>query len=168
MPRTEYQCSGCGNRTAKWLGKCPSCGEFGTLNEAAAQQRPKAGSKTKGPTSGPTRAARAVVDLRAEEHARSSTGVAEFDRVLGGGLVPGQVVLVAGEPGVGKSTLLLDVGTASHNAVAPSCTYPARSPPSRSDCGLGGSGPCTPTCSSPTRPNSNRCSRTSHRSGHRC
>ena len=39
MPRTEYECSGCGNRTAKWLGKCPSCGEFGTLNEAAAQQR---------------------------------------------------------------------------------------------------------------------------------
>ena len=110
MPRTEYECSGCGNRTAKWLGKCPSCGEFGTLNEAAAQQRPKAGSKTKGPTAGPTRAARAVVDLRAEEHERTSTGVSEFDRVLGGGIVPGQVVLVAGEPGVGKSTLLLDVG----------------------------------------------------------
>src|SRR5690606_33739137 len=49
-------------------------------------------------------------DLRAEEHERTSTGVSEFDRVLGGGIVPGQVVLVAGEPGVGKSTLLLDVG----------------------------------------------------------
>jgi DNA repair protein RadA/Sms len=110
VPRTEYECSGCGNRTAKWLGKCSACGQFGTVREVAHSQRPKAGSKTKGPSAGPTRAARAVVDLRTEENARTSTGVSEFDRVLGGGLVPGQVVLVAGEPGVGKSTLLLDVG----------------------------------------------------------
>jgi DNA repair protein RadA/Sms len=108
--RTEYQCSECGGRTAKWLGKCPGCAQFGTLTEVAPTQRPKAGSKTKGPSAAPSRAARPVIDLRSHTHERRSTGLGEFDRVLGGGLVPGQVVLVAGEPGVGKSTLLLDVG----------------------------------------------------------
>ncbi len=109
MAKTEYQCNDCGNRTAKWLGKCPGCEQFGTLTEVLPQSRPKPGSKTRGPAGEPTRAARPVVDLRSETHSRQSTGVGEFDRVLGGGLVQGQVVLVAGEPGVGKSTLLLDV-----------------------------------------------------------
>jgi DNA repair protein RadA/Sms len=109
VAKTEYQCNECGNRTAKWLGKCPGCEQFGTLTEVHAQSRPKPGSKTRGPAGEPTRAARPIVDLRSETHRRQSTGVGEFDRVLGGGLVQGQVVLVAGEPGVGKSTLLLDV-----------------------------------------------------------
>ena len=108
MSKTEYQCSECGNRTTKWLGKCPACQQFGVLTEVAST-KPKAGSRSRGPAS-PTRAARPVVDLRSESHKRLGTGVGEFDRVLGGGLVTGQVVLVAGEPGVGKSTLLLDVG----------------------------------------------------------
>ena len=111
VPKNEYQCRGCGNRTAKWLGKCPACDQFGTLNEVAPAARPKAGSRTRGPDgTAPLRSARPVVDLRGDEQTRRTTGVGEFDRVLGGGLVPGQVVLVAGEPGVGKSTLLLDVG----------------------------------------------------------
>ncbi len=108
--RAEYQCGECGNRTAKWLGKCPACEQFGTLTEVAPAQRPKAGSRTRGASAGPPRAAQRVIDLRSDEQHRRSTGVGEFDRVLGGGLVPGQVVLVAGEPGVGKSTLLLDAG----------------------------------------------------------
>lgn len=110
MAKIEYLCGACGNRTAKWLGKCPSCDQFGTLAESAPPARPRAGSRTRGPAAGPTRSARPVVDLRGEGRSRLSTGVGEFDRVLGGGLVAGQVVLVAGEPGVGKSTLLLDVG----------------------------------------------------------
>ena len=109
MSKTEYQCSECGNRTTKWLGKCPACQQFGVLTEVAST-KPKAGSRSRGPAATPTRAARPVVDLRSESHKRLGTGVGEFDRVLGGGLVTGQVVLVAGEPGVGKSTLLLDVG----------------------------------------------------------
>ncbi|MEZ5119765.1 MAG: DNA repair protein RadA [Candidatus Nanopelagicales bacterium] len=108
MAKTEYQCTGCGNRTAKWLGKCPACQQFGVLTEVAPS-KPKAGSRSRGPASTPTRAARPVVDLRSQTQQRRGTGVGEFDRVLGGGLVAGQVVLVAGEPGVGKSTLLLDV-----------------------------------------------------------
>jgi DNA repair protein RadA/Sms len=110
VPKTEFQCTECGNRTPKWLGKCPSCQQFGSLTEIEAAARPKAGSRTRGPARAPTRAARPVVDLRSERKDRQTTGVGEFDRVLGGGLVQGQVVLVAGEPGVGKSTLLLDVG----------------------------------------------------------
>ena len=109
MSKTEYQCSECGNRTTKWLGKCPACQQFGVLTEVAST-KPKAGSRSRGPAASPTRAARPEVDLRSESHKRLGTGVGEFDRVLGGGLVTGQVVLVAGEPGVGKSTLLLDVG----------------------------------------------------------
>lgn len=110
MAKSEFQCGECGNRTPKWLGKCPACEQFGTLTEVVPADRPKAGSKTRGPASSPNRAARRVVDLRSSEHSRQTTGIGEFDRVLGGGLVPGQVVLVAGEPGVGKSTLLLDAG----------------------------------------------------------
>lgn len=109
MAKTEYQCNECGNRTSKWLGKCPGCESFGTLSEAAPLAKPKAGTRSRGAHDAPSRAAKRVVDLRTHEHHRQSTGIGEFDRVLGGGLVPGQVVLVAGEPGVGKSTLLLDV-----------------------------------------------------------
>lgn len=118
--KTAYRCSGCGSQTAKWLGKCPTCDEYGTLVEVQAAGRPKAGSKTRGPAASPDRQARRVVDLREEQQDRTQTGVGEFDRVLGGGLVPGQVVLVAGEPGVGKSTLLLDVAhrfAAAHGPV---------------------------------------------------
>lgn len=115
MAKTEYQCSECGNRTGKWLGKCPTCESFGTLTECAPLEKPKAGTRSRGAHDTPFRSARRVVDLHSTEHDRRSTGIGEFDRVLGGGLVPGQVVLVAGEPGVGKSTLLLAV---SHRVAA--------------------------------------------------
>lgn len=115
VAKSEYQCGECGNRTGKWLGKCPACDRFGTLQEAAPLAKPKPGTRSRGAHDTPMRAARRVIDLRSEEHDRASTGIGEFDRVLGGGLVAGQVVLVAGEPGVGKSTLLLDV---SHRVAA--------------------------------------------------
>src|SRR5207237_2909698 len=82
----------------RWFGKCPSCGAFGTLEEEA---------QTSGGTA--PRATLRLVDVQAEEAERIPTGVAELDRVLGGGLVPASLVLVGGEPGVGKSTLLLSV-----------------------------------------------------------
>jgi DNA repair protein RadA/Sms len=98
-------CSECGTSTGRWLGRCPGCGEFGTLVAEAApsrgQRRPaQAGELAVRP---PLR----LVDVVAEESERLSTGVPELDRVLGGGLVPASLVLVGGEPGVGKSTLLL-------------------------------------------------------------
>ena len=94
-----YACTECGYSSARWFGKCPSCGSFGTLVE----ERPAAAAGNGAAARPPLR----LVDVEVEEAARIPTGVAELDRVLGGGLVPASLVLVGGEPGVGKSTLLL-------------------------------------------------------------
>jgi DNA repair protein RadA/Sms len=94
----QFACTDCGYSAGRWFGKCPQCGEFGTLVEDAPADA-KAGG-------GPKPTLR-LVDVKAEEAERIPTGVAELDRVLGGGLVPASLVLVGGEPGVGKSTLLL-------------------------------------------------------------
>ena len=95
----QHVCAECGTSTGRWLGRCPGCGAFGTLVE-----EPAGGAA--GPTVTP-RAPRRLGDVEADEAARIPTGVPELDRVLGGGLVPASLVLVGGEPGVGKSTLLL-------------------------------------------------------------
>ena len=101
----QFTCSECATTTGRWLGKCPGCGAFGTLVEeltghATAKGRPAA-------TAGVVLTPQRLATVRVEEAARISTGVPELDRVLGGGLVPASLVLVGGEPGVGKSTLLL-------------------------------------------------------------
>jgi DNA repair protein RadA/Sms len=99
---SHFVCSECGNASPRWLGKCPGCGTFGSLvEESRSPPGVTGGGQAKG--SVPIR------EVQASEAARISTGVAELDRVLGGGLVPASVVLVGGEPGVGKSTLLLTV-----------------------------------------------------------
>ncbi len=108
--RTTFVCSECGWETARWVGRCNSCRAFSTMVEQVAAA-PAAGRPAASP-SRPTRPARPVGEVTAERTTRIPTGLAEFDRVLGGGLVPGQVLLVAGEPGVGKSTLLLEVSQA--------------------------------------------------------
>ncbi len=95
---TQFACTDCGYSAGRWFGKCPSCGEFGTLVEEAPAGAAAA------PAAKPTLR---LVDVKAEETDRIPTGVPELDRVLGGGLVPASLVLVGGEPGVGKSTLLL-------------------------------------------------------------
>ncbi len=94
---TQFACTDCGYSAGRWFGKCPSCGEFGTLVEEATGQAKSAAAK-------PTLR---LIDVKAEEAERIPTGISELDRVLGGGLVPASLVLVGGEPGVGKSTLLL-------------------------------------------------------------
>ena len=94
---TQFACTDCGYSAGRWFGKCPSCGSFGTLVE-----EPEAGAAAAAP-----KATLRLVEVQAEEAERIPTGVAELDRVLGGGLVPASLVLVGGEPGVGKSTLLL-------------------------------------------------------------
>ncbi|MHB1342283.1 MAG: DNA repair protein RadA [Coriobacteriia bacterium] len=100
--RTEWRCQQCGHAAAKWLGKCPECGEFGTFVEEMRSQ--PSGS---GPSGGIARTPVKLSDVQSTSAARVRTGVAEFDRVLGGGLVRGSLVLLGGEPGIGKSTLLL-------------------------------------------------------------
>jgi DNA repair protein RadA/Sms len=95
-PALKYACAQCGYVSGRWFGKCPSCDTFGSLvEEAAASDAPAA------------RPLLRLVDVQVEEATRIATGVEELDRVLGGGLVPASLVLVGGEPGVGKSTLLL-------------------------------------------------------------
>src|ERR671938_523412 len=93
----QFACVECGYSAGRWFGKCPSCGSFGTLQEEAPPPAPGAAV---------ARPILRLVDVEAEESARIPTGVEELDRVLGGGLVPASLVLVGGEPGVGKSTLL--------------------------------------------------------------
>jgi DNA repair protein RadA/Sms len=101
----SYRCADCGYEAAKWVGRCPECQAWGTLEERG-DARPAIARVAAGAPSAPAKPI-AQVDL---EGARArATGVSELDRVLGGGLVPGAVVLLAGEPGVGKSTLLLEV-----------------------------------------------------------
>jgi DNA repair protein RadA/Sms len=109
-----YECSSCGHRVSKWVGRCPSCGEWGTVVEArpAATAVGAAGrSGSSGRVAGltPTAAARRVTDIDPAGARHRPSGIGELDRVLGGGVVPGSAVLLAGEPGVGKSTLLLEV-----------------------------------------------------------
>src|SRR5262245_49706281 len=92
-----YACAECGYSAGRWFGKCPGCGSFGTLSEEAPEPVGKAAA----------RPLLRLVDVEVDEAERIATGVPELDRVLGGGLVPASLVLVGGEPGVGKSTLLL-------------------------------------------------------------
>ncbi|MCP3426145.1 DNA repair protein RadA [Rothia sp. AR01] len=100
-----YRCAECGWTTAKWVGRCGECQQWGTLEEVGAggtAPRTSASRSVETP-------ARPIAEVDASVARFAPTGLGEFDRVLGGGLVPGAVILMAGEPGVGKSTLLLDV-----------------------------------------------------------
>lgn len=103
--RATYRCTECGWTTTKWVGRCGECQAWGSVDEAGA---PRVRTTTAGPVH---TAAQPIADVDVESARAQPTGVDELDRVLGGGLVPGAVVLVAGEPGVGKSTLLLDVAS---------------------------------------------------------
>ncbi len=106
--KTVFFCSECGNETAKWAGKCPACGAWNSLVEAQAETKTKsaAASASRGNMrSKPL----PISELDSEEEIRFSTGIRELDRVLGGGAVRGSMVLVGGAPGIGKSTLLLQM-----------------------------------------------------------
>src|SRR5215217_4754148 len=105
-PTTVHVCSACGAEAPRWLGQCPGCGEWNTLVE---EQRSAPAAKGRGgDVAAPAaRAAKPVPLSRVEavRHVRLTTGIGELDRVLGGGLVPGSLVLIGGSPGIGKSTL---------------------------------------------------------------
>ncbi len=111
-PRTRFVCSGCGHEEAKWLGRCPACGEWNTMTERASQsatERTGSRAVTTDRRTGRTAAPLPIHSIEADETQRMSTGMAELDRVLGGGIVAGASVLVGGEPGIGKSTLMLQM-----------------------------------------------------------
>ncbi|MFE3292843.1 DNA repair protein RadA [Rhodococcus sp. NPDC059234] len=112
-PKTSYRCSACQHLMAKWVGRCPECDTWGSVEEApvlaAVASRPGATGARSGAALVPSSPATPITEISGTSNQAKPTGVSELDRVLGGGLVPGSVVLLAGEPGVGKSTLLLEV-----------------------------------------------------------
>ena len=102
--KTVFVCSQCGQESSRWLGKCPGCGEWNTMQEQAAPQK-EAPKKHTVQKVEPVR----MSEISSENFKRYSSGYEELNRVLGGGIVPGSVVLLGGDPGIGKSTLLLQV-----------------------------------------------------------
>ena len=105
--KTMFYCTDCGNETAKWAGKCPVCNAWNTIVEQP--ERPKTLAKTSAKGMQMTHRACPVTELNDQEEIRFSTGMGELDRVLGGGAVKGSLVLVGGAPGIGKSTLMLQI-----------------------------------------------------------
>ncbi|MFD1120949.1 DNA repair protein RadA [Methylophilus flavus] len=101
--KTQYTCTECGASEPKWQGQCPSCHAWNTLVETV----PETVTQSRFASLAPTAQLQKLADVEAQDVSRQQTGIAEFDRVLGGGLVAGGVVLIGGDPGIGKSTLLL-------------------------------------------------------------
>lgn len=112
--RPSHRCAECGLTVAKWVGQCPECQAWGSISELTLL--PGAGRASAGPVSAP---ARRIGEVDVEAATARPTGVGELDRVLGGGLVPGAVILLAGEPGVGKSTLTLEIAAKAARAGSP-------------------------------------------------
>lgn len=108
--KTVFYCTACGNETPKWQGKCPACGAWNTLEEHV--ERPAAPGRAKSAPIGERRAPKPISQIDSGDEIRFSTGMGELDRVLGGGAVAGSLVLVGGAPGIGKSTLLLQICSA--------------------------------------------------------
>lgn len=108
---TFHVCTNCGHRESRWLGQCPACGEWNTLEERADTAGRTAGVKLYGRTHEPSRS-RLLADIDPEGGVRQATGIGELDRALGGGLMPGSTILIGGEPGIGKSTLMLQAAGA--------------------------------------------------------
>jgi len=105
--KTEFFCSNCGARSAKWIGRCPSCGEWNTYHEEVIVK--ETSSRSHVPKREGGSRPKLIHEIEAGQEKRKLTGSAELDRVLGGGLVPGALMLIGGEPGIGKSTLMLQV-----------------------------------------------------------
>lgn len=107
-PRTKFVCSVCGYETGKWLGKCPSCGEFASFTEEIREEKTRFGGVVSSAEASEMRP-RILSEISASDSERTDTGIGELDRVLSGGLVRGSFTLVGGDPGIGKSTLLIQM-----------------------------------------------------------
>lgn len=118
----EYLCTECGNTTPKWSGKCPFCGAWSTLKEHAIEHYDPNSNRGGRGLGGPIHQVVPLKDVSTEETKRLSTANSEFDRVLGGGLAPGSLVLIGGDPGIGKSTLVLST-LATMNAAGVKSLY---------------------------------------------
>lgn len=103
--RSMYICSECGYESGKWYGKCPGCGEWNTMNEETPAVKSTGTKRISGGYA--SRPLKRLSEITEDVERRISTGIHEFDRVLGGGIVEGSLVLLGGDPGIGKSTILL-------------------------------------------------------------
>ena len=121
---SRYFCKECGYESAKWLGQCPSCRAWNTFVEEPVAKASPASGFSRNTVSRPPRQRPVRVDeIALEKEDRIPTGFQELDRVLGGGVVPGSVTLIAGEPGIGKSTLLLQTAGNIARVVAVDSTF---------------------------------------------
>jgi len=119
-PKTVFVCQDCGAQSPKWLGRCSDCGAWNSFVEERPQAEGAAGAALASRYAlAAAGSARLYADIELEQHPRMTTGIGEFDRVLGGGVVPGSLVLLGGEPGIGKSTLLLQAAAHVARAVGP-------------------------------------------------
>ncbi len=108
--KTFWYCTSCGNESPKWMGRCPACGEWNTMVEAPVQSKASRSERRTAPTAGhAVSAPRKLGEIDSSAESRILLGITELDRLLGGGLVPGSLVLIGGEPGIGKSTLSLQI-----------------------------------------------------------
>ena len=105
--KTVFYCSECGNESPKWQGRCAACGAWNTLIEHI--EKPAVNGRAKSAPVGVSRTPQRLSDIHSDNEIRFSTGMGELDRVLGGGAVAGSLVLIGGAPGIGKSTLLLQI-----------------------------------------------------------
>ena len=105
--RSQYVCSECGTTTAQWVGKCPGCKEWNSLKKETIASISKRSHRHQ--TLDSSASPRPLADVQVDNISRLITGEQELDRVLGGGIVPGSLILLGGEPGIGKSTLMLQV-----------------------------------------------------------
>ena len=108
--KTVFYCTSCGNESPKWMGRCPACGEWNTMKEAPVEAKKggaSGGSRLDGAR--PDRRPQRLHEIDDSQEARISLGMGEVDRILGGGMVRGSLVLIGGEPGIGKSTLSLQI-----------------------------------------------------------
>jgi DNA repair protein RadA/Sms len=118
-PKVVFVCQECGAQSPKWLGRCADCGAWNSLVEERAATEPAAPAANRYARLGAAGAARLYTEIEASRAVRMPTGIDEFDRVLGGGIVPGSLVLLGGEPGIGKSTLLLQAAACVARDVGP-------------------------------------------------
>jgi DNA repair protein RadA/Sms len=119
-PKTLFVCQECGSQSPKWLGRCSDCGAWNSfVEERAAESGGAPAGGHRYALAGAAGTARLYADVELQQHGRLSTGIDEFDRVLGGGVVPGSLVLLGGEPGIGKSTLLLQAAANMARAIGP-------------------------------------------------
>lgn len=120
-PTTVYVCQNCGHQSRKWLGKCPDCGQWNTFAEERARPQAKDAAANRGGFQLRQVKPIAYGDIESQDESRTSSGITEFDRVLGGGIVPGSLILIGGEPGIGKclagSTRLLDPVSGAYSSI---------------------------------------------------